>query len=98
MILELQANKPYDFHNSARDHGWIALAPFRWLDETSSIQRIERLRSGKVVLLNMSAAEDKEYVRVKIDVQPRISASQQQELKDRVRWMLRLDEDFSEFY
>src|SRR3989442_871128 len=51
MLLHITVPKPYDFASSVRDHGWIALAPFRWHDDEFAMQRIERLRDGQVVLL-----------------------------------------------
>ena len=57
MIIELDAKKPYNFATSVRDHGWIALLPFNWLDEQSAMQRVERLSSGKVVLLQLTTKD-----------------------------------------
>jgi hypothetical protein len=48
----LTVSPPYDFANSVTDYGWIALAPNRWDPETSSLQRVERLSTGTVVLVN----------------------------------------------
>lgn len=100
MILELEANKPYDFASSVRDHGWIQLAPFQWLDEQQTVQRVERLDTGKVVLLQIASSDAGDVKRISIKVKPnsKLTQSEQQEIRDKVHWMLKLDEDFSEFY
>ncbi len=100
MILELDTHKPYDFATSVRDHGWIALLPFHWLDEQHVMQRVERLRSGKVVLLQLTSKDAGSAERIFIDVQSDKPPTkvEQQDIRDKVRWMLRLDEDMSEFY
>jgi len=99
MQLAIKVPAPYDFASSVRDHGWIALAPFRWLDGPKSVQRVERLSSGKIVLLTISAQRGKQSVSLNIEVQPeQITKHEQQEILDHTRWMLRLDEDLSAFY
>jgi 3-methyladenine DNA glycosylase/8-oxoguanine DNA glycosylase len=100
MILELETNKPYDFATSVRDHGWIQLAPFQWLDEKKSLQRVERLSSGRAVLLQIASSDAGNVERIYIKVQPnrKLTQDEQQEIRDKVHWMLKLDEDFSEFY
>src|SRR5258708_8111353 len=100
MLLHITVPKPYDFASSVRDHGWIALAPFRWHDNDSALQRVERLRDGKIVLLTITATNVDESVQVSIDVQGNgdITQAEQAEVLDKVRWMLKLDEDFADFY
>jgi 3-methyladenine DNA glycosylase/8-oxoguanine DNA glycosylase len=100
MIIELDARKPYDFATSVRDHGWIALLPFHWLDEQKAVQRVERLSSGKVVLLQLTSKDVDKAERIFVDVQAeqKPTKAEQQEIRDKVGWMLRLDEDMSDFY
>ncbi len=100
MILEIEVNKPYDFEQGVRDHGWVALAPFHWVNDHASLQRVERLTSGKVAVLQISALDGGDCVRQRIDAQAdtKLSAADQQEIRDKVCWMLRLDEDLREFY
>src|SRR5260221_3952 len=100
MLLQITVPKPYDFASSVRDHGWIALAPFRWHDDESALQRVERLRDGKVVLLTVTATDANEAVQVSINVQTDgdITPAEQAEILEKVRWMLKLDEDFADFY
>ena len=68
MILELDTRKPYDFATSVRDHGWIALLPFNWLDQQRAMQRVERLTSGKVVLLVVIRANCPRVKRRRCDI------------------------------
>src|SRR5258707_1294597 len=92
--LKLIAPQPYDFAATVRDHGWIALLPFRWRDD-GVVQRVERLDSGNVVLLEISVNSKNIVVAVQPDG---LTAAEEAEIRRKVSWMLRLDEDFSEFY
>ena len=100
MILELQVAKPYDFARSVRDYGWIALAPCRWLDERNALRRVERLDSGRIVVLHISGHDVGETVTVRIDMQTnsKLTRREQDEIRRKVHWMLKLDEDLSDFY
>lgn len=100
MILQLQVAKPYDFARSVRDYGWIALAPVRWLDELSALHRVERMDNGKVVVLHVTGYETAEAVTVQINVQAdgKLTRREQDEIQRKVQWMLKVDEDLSEFY
>jgi len=100
MNIEIVAPKPYDFAASVRDHGWIALAPFGWIADQNAVQRVERLNDGSVVLLIIAAQEIPDHVRIAAQVEgtSRLSATQRREIEQKVHWMLKLDEEFSEFY
>ncbi|MCC7447578.1 MAG: hypothetical protein IT324_09190, partial [Anaerolineae bacterium] len=100
MKLELDAPSPYDFARSVRDHGWIALAPCRWIEEQEALERVERLADGMVVVVYITAAAAGQTVKLQIDVRTDVplSTRQQDEIRRNVRWMLKLDEDFTPFY
>ncbi len=90
---------PYNFAANLTEHGWHRLAPNRWL-ANGSLQRIERLSSGRTVRLTLSAAGADARVCVRTetgDGQP-ASADEQREITQRVRWMLRLDDDLTTFH
>jgi 3-methyladenine DNA glycosylase/8-oxoguanine DNA glycosylase len=94
MTIKITAPSPYNFASTVRDHGWIALLPFRWL-ENETMQRVERLSNGKIALLNISTAGKNVIVAAEPD---NLAPSEETEIIQKVRWILRLDEDFSEFY
>ncbi len=100
MKLEITVEFPYHFDDSVRDHGWIALAPCQWLPDRNILQRVERLSDGQVVLLHITGIPLGELSRIYIDVQGAgyLSPAERADLEAKVRWMLKLDEDLSEFY
>ena len=98
MPERLTVGKPYDFAQSVKDHGWIELAPVRWLEESKALQRVERLSSGRVVLIAVTAAESDEEVVLTTQVKEVLTENESEEIICRLRWMLRLDEEFDPFY
>ena len=99
-MLDLYIPKPYTFATSVCDHGWPTLSPNRWLAEKALFQRVEQLTTGRVVLLQLTAADDGDVIRLDIDVQADgvLSAAEAEEIVATVRWMLKLDEEFAAFY
>lgn len=98
--LQLQVPKPYTFAVSVCDHGWPALAPNQWLAEVQMLQRVEGLTSGRIVLLQLTSAETRDAIRLNIAVQAdgALTTAECEEILTKVRWMLKLDEDFATFY
>ena len=92
--------KPYDFAASICDHGWPMLAPFAWDAEHKSLQRVELLDTGRVVLLRLTAQDEGNNVQlqVAVKVDQDLTAAEVQELEGKLRWMLKLDEDLDAFY
>jgi len=100
-FLSLQAAAPFDFWSTLQSHGWVDLLPNVYHEEDQSFSRIEQLESGKVIRLHISAGEQAGKIvplTVRIDHEGRLSAGEREEIERSVRHMLRLDEDFSEFY
>lgn len=95
-ILGISVAPPYDFLGCVNGHGWSVLAPFARGD--ASLHRVELLTTGKVVQLELSAASDLQTTGVSIRVSAALTPAEQAEVIRNVRWMLRLDEDFAEFY
>src|SRR5690606_32380633 len=90
---------PYDFERSVNDHGWIMLAPNYWDDARKAFRRVERLSTGSVVLLHISAEDAGAHVHIVIQVEPEtVTDAEQNEIRRNVHWMLKLDEDLSAFY
>jgi 3-methyladenine DNA glycosylase/8-oxoguanine DNA glycosylase len=94
--LQISVPLPYDFLGCVNGHGWSVFAPFARGD--ASLHRVELLTSGKVVQLELSAESGPQAVGVSIHVNTALTPTEQAEVIQKVRWMLRLDEDFAEFY
>lgn len=99
-MIEIEVKQPYAFAASVRDHGWVALAPYRWFEEQEVLQRVERLRSGKVVLLRIGCVETAVSVRLRVDVEAAaaITPQEEREIRQKVTWILKLDTDLAPFY
>jgi 3-methyladenine DNA glycosylase/8-oxoguanine DNA glycosylase len=76
-------------------HGWPQLAPFTWDAEQAILGRVEQLTTGIVVGLAISVSEAE--VAITVDG-PDLSTADLREIEARVRWMIELDEDYTEFY
>lgn len=100
--IHILVKPPYNFAASVCDHGWPSLAPNHWLADEQTLQRAERLHSGDVVLLRIhaGASEGHDPVQVCIDVESahELTPGEEQEIAEKVRWMLKLDEDLAHFY
>ncbi len=94
--LSLSAQEPFGFAAAARSHGWCSLAPFSWDEERGELSRVEELKGGVVVLLRMRGMEG--GVAVEVESGSQLTAADLAEIREKVGWMLRLDEDLSEFY
>ena len=91
--LHLPTPAPFHFRDVLLSHGWLHLAPFEWSKtDEGTLSRTERLSSGRIVRLQLTAAEG--GLRVTTDA----PEADQSELLVRIRWMLALDEEFSSFH
>ncbi|MFN8439778.1 MAG: endonuclease III domain-containing protein [Caldilineaceae bacterium] len=90
----LTTHLPFNFESTVRSHGWYQLAPIQWDEATKVLRKPEALSRGKVVLLEIS--EHRDGLTVSVD-EP-LSAEEEAELTQKLRWMFWLDSDFSEFY
>lgn len=99
-MLHLRIPKPYAFAASVCDHGWPSLAPNQWLADCQTLQRVEQLATGRVVLLQITSEDAGDTVCVRIDVQTdgALTLAESVEIEVKVRWMLKLDEEFTAFY
>ncbi|MBN1259288.1 MAG: Fe-S cluster assembly protein HesB [Anaerolineae bacterium] len=98
--LDLTPRAPFDFEGTVRSHGWVLLPPNVWNADRRTWTRIERLRSGNVVQLEIAGAGSVAQPRIQITAQSArpLSAEERAEILTAVGWMLRADEDFSAFY
>jgi 3-methyladenine DNA glycosylase/8-oxoguanine DNA glycosylase len=92
--LTLPALPPFSLTPVLRSHGWVRLAPFNADEDRSRLSRIERLHSGRVVELVVQEASGGATVEVSAD----LGWSEEQEVAQKVTWMLGLDQDLSAFY
>jgi 3-methyladenine DNA glycosylase/8-oxoguanine DNA glycosylase len=100
-LIQIQAAAPFDFWSTLQAHGWVDLLPNIYHEDTRSFSRVERLASGKVVRLHVSAGKqegDSVPLTVQVSHAGRLAAADREEVESAARHMLRLDEDFSEFY
>lgn len=98
--IQLSPPPPFDFGATAYSHGWVVLPPNTWDEKARTIQRVERLGAGKVVLLRISGdgTARKPSVDVSAESPARLTKRERDEITANVSHMLRLDEDFREFY
>lgn len=91
---------PFNFRYTAYSHGWVVLAPNSWDEERQAVQRVQRLSTGKVVLLDISGAGSLEGPEIAIQVSHSATLSQEEraEVVAAVGRMFRVDEDLTEFY
>jgi 3-methyladenine DNA glycosylase/8-oxoguanine DNA glycosylase len=92
---------PFDFEAAVRSHGWSALVPFAWDADAATLSRIQQLQNNKVIRLHLQEKPaNSAGPQVKIDVETAepLTAGEEAEIRRMVRRMMRLDEDFSEFY
>jgi 3-methyladenine DNA glycosylase/8-oxoguanine DNA glycosylase len=95
----LRSVNPFALRDLAFSHGWIALAPWSWRRDPPALMRVERLPSGAVVPIEVTsndptAPSDSFYIRLPA----RLSQEERGVLERRLRWMLRLDEEFTSFH
>lgn len=96
------APDPFDFEAAARSHGWSALRPFAWDAPTATLSRVYRLESsGRVVHLHLRENRQNgtaPQVEILVDTIEPLTPAEEADIRRAVRRMLRLDEDFNEFY
>ncbi len=93
MRFTLAARPPFIFYTTVRSHGWYQLAPSQWDEDAQLLRRVERLSSGRVIDLKLSAADNGVAVQTST-----LDAAEKSELRERLAWMFWLDADFSSFY
>jgi len=98
--LRLPVPKPFDFAGTAYSHGWVVLSPNSWDPARLTLQRIERLVSGKVVSLSISSAGVSRDPHLQIEVvsKSRLGIKDRAEITRNVERMFRLDENLTAFY
>ena len=91
MRIRLAAPPNFSFPQTLAAHGWRRLAPFAWHEDTQTLERVEELSAGNVVLLRLRA--DDGQVVIEVDGQ-----GDENDIVRRVRRMLQLDLPLSGFH
>ena len=86
--------EPFDFRATVTDHGWYLLAPWRWRPDDATLERVERLPSGRVVLLHIW--QDGETLQ--LGCAESLDAAEWDYAQTSIRRSLRIDQDFAPFY
>src|ERR1051326_1489148 len=84
MQIDLMTPADFSFRETLQAHGWRALLPFSWQEETTTLERVERLDNGRVVLLRVH--EEGNGLRIAVSEE-----ADREEVVAKVRRMLQLD-------
>lgn len=95
--LTLPAPSDFDFSSTLTSHGWVVLPPNVYDKEAYSFSRAEALPGGQIARLTVSSGKANQ-VRILVESPGELLAPDKKYIKERVRHMLRLDEDYSGFY
>ena len=100
--VRLPVKKPFGLYSTVICHGWYQTKPFFWDDERRVLRRVESLRDGRVMLLEMheepSSRDRHRDVVLTIHGEGATDPGVTPEMARRTRAMLRLDEDLRGFY
>jgi 3-methyladenine DNA glycosylase/8-oxoguanine DNA glycosylase len=94
--LSLPIPQNFDFHSTITSHGWVVLHPNIYNKKQNSFSRIEALPGGQAARLTVASTENQ--VKISVESPGEILAPDKKVIKEKVRHMLRLDEDYSDFY
>ena len=94
MRLTLSTQLPFCLSAVVGSHGWARLAPFGTDTGTGGLTYVDRLVSGRVVELIIREVAGG----VSVEVNGRLTETEQDEVAHKVTWMLDLEQDFSAFY
>ena len=90
-IISIPVPLDFSFQETISAHGWRRLLPFVWQEDTQTLERVEELSDGKVVLLTIQAAAGQ--VRTGVE-----DTGDEAEIIQRVRRMLQLDLPLDDFH
>jgi 3-methyladenine DNA glycosylase/8-oxoguanine DNA glycosylase len=94
METYLPAHPPFSLHSVVNSHGWVQLAPFRQDETDQRLTYVDRLTSGRAVLYALQEIDGG----IQLSFESDLTLAEQTEAAGKVRWMLALEQDFSEFY
>jgi len=99
-ILEIPVPHPFDFRLMIFSHGWAYLDPFRWEAETRSLIAVLKTAPGWPFGVRISSRGDNapgQRLCVDKAAGGRMVRKDTASLEQTIRWMFRLDEDFTPF-
>jgi 3-methyladenine DNA glycosylase/8-oxoguanine DNA glycosylase len=98
--INITAKSPFNFKTTVTSHGWVGLAPNKWIAENEVFERTEQLLNGEVVLLETRELKNAGNTHLVVSVQSKhdLTTEELSEIETKVRHMLRLDEDYSDLY
>lgn len=88
----------FDLAYIIHSHGWIFLAPFELDNGGTGFSRIDNLTGGAKVNYTLSTGRNESSWEIRVETSSVLTHAEQTELENRIRYMLRLDEDYSSFY
>lgn len=100
MTLTFAVPVPFDFPLMVDSYGWVSLRPFRWIDDGARLETVIPLGPGRAVAGTIDSRIDRrgrQQIRFRVTA-GEVGPDHRAELRARIRWMLRLDEDLDEFH
>ena len=94
MIIPL--DETFNFEAAVKDHGWWMLSPNHWNEEIQLFYRPVKLSTGKNVVLSVSKTDNYLVVQTENDIF--LNNNENQEIKEHVSWVFRVQENFEPFY
>lgn len=94
--MKISLKHPFHFEGAVKDHGWWTLAPNRWNESSNTYSRTISLSTNKNVAVSISYHESHLSIEVKQAID--LNEDEKEEIKQHIRWIFRLDENFEAFY
>ena len=91
MQISIPVPEDFSFQETLAAHGWRRLLPFVWNEDMQTLERVEELKAGNVVLLRLRA----EGGQILVDIE---GDGDERDIVRRVRRMLQLDLPLSAFH
>ena len=88
----------FNFQQLVHSHGWAWLAPFTWNDASETLSHPIMLGQGRHVQVNIRVQQAGSLSRVTVTAKKDLQPLEREIIRQGVRRMLRLDEDFAEFH
>ena len=93
-MLTLPTPPNFSLAPVVRSHGWVQMLPFEELDEGRSFLYTDTLSNGQAVFYRVRAVTGG----LRVELSEALDEPAQAEVSAHLRWMLALNQDFTEFY